>query len=200
MTSDTLDAGFSNDLEAPRFAGFGVRLGATLIDFLALLPLTGGMFYFLMVAPNPIAYVGVVLLSALYKPFMEATYGATLGKMATKIKVVGKGGADITMNQAFMRWIPWVIATAVGLYANYNLINAAINEGVTGFAEFGLFQQQYNAEQGMAMTIINSVIGFLPLISALFLFGNKRKQAAHDKMAETFVVYKESLSTSSGLD
>jgi len=189
MTSDTLDAGFNEALDAPRFAGFGIRLGAYVLDILCLIPLIGATVYFTSFSPNATAYLGLGVLMSLYKPIMEGLYGATLGKMITKLKIVQAGGEQIDMQQAFIRWLPFLIGGAYGIWSNYSMISAASAEGISGYMEFALWQQEYMAEQGVS-AYLGSALGFIPLISAFFIFGNNRKQAAHDTLAKTFVVYK----------
>ena len=134
MTSNTLDAGFVES--GHRFAGFGVRLGAYIIDILALIPLIGAGMYFTSVSPNPTAYLGLSVLLTLYKPVMEGMYGATLGKMAVKLKIIQEDGSQIDMQQAFIRWIPFIIGGAFGIWSNYTMIGAAVDEGIEGYMNF----------------------------------------------------------------
>lgn len=192
MAYDTLDGDFSTVETAPRFASFGNRLGAAILDALCTLPIAGGIFYFMMFAPNWQGYVGVTLLAALYKPLMEGAFGATLGKMILKLKVVQKGGDQINWSQAFTRYVPWVLSTAISLWAMNETILYLEDAGVSGFMEYSMAMAEYQEEYGFSMkSIISSVAGWLPLISALFLLGNDRKQAAHDMLAETYVVHKD---------
>ncbi|MBK8392708.1 MAG: RDD family protein [Saprospiraceae bacterium] len=48
--------------------------------------------------------IGILLMC--YKPFMEFQYGATLGKMAVKLKVVNLDFEKITLSQSIIRYIP----------------------------------------------------------------------------------------------
>lgn len=187
--SDVMD----NDLStvyAPRFAGFGVRLGAYIIDILVLIPVIGASMYFTMFSPNAMAFLLISLISAFYKPVLEGLYGATVGKMALKIKVVGAEGAPVTLNQAFIRWVPFLLGAVFSWWLSYGTIAGAAAEGVSGFMEYSLYQQEQAAEMGASATI-GQLTGLIPLISALFMLGNPRKQAAHDKLAATYVIYKE---------
>ncbi|OAV45639.1 RDD family protein [Lewinella sp. 4G2] len=191
MTVDTLDAGATR-IEAPvRFAGFGVRLGSAIIDFLVMLPLVGGITYFTIFSPNFNLFVAVSVLSMLYKPLMEGYFGATVGKMATKIKVVAKENEPITMVQAVTRAAPWILGSLLNIYFTYQVFQIPGLEDADGFTEFGLIVAEYQAENGSTLSqIIQQVAGWLPLISALVMLGNKQKQSAHDLLAETYVVYK----------
>lgn len=192
MAYETLDEDFTMVETGPRFASFGYRLGAALIDILVTLPLSGGFLYFMMFEPNWQAYVGLTLLAATYKPLMEGFFGATVGKMILKIKVVQQGGEMINWSQAFIRYVPWIIASAISLWATQETILFLEDYGVNGFLEYGEAMAEFQQENGFSMkSIVSSIAGWLPLISALFLLGNDRKQAAHDMLAETFVVHKD---------
>ena len=192
MAYDTLDGDIPTVELAPRFASFGNRFGAALLDALCTLPIAGGIFYYMMIAPNWQSYVGVTLLAALYKPVMEGAFGATLGKMILKLKVVQKGGEQITWSQALTRYIPWVLSTAISLWAMNETILFLEEREVSGFMEYSVAMAEYQEEFGFSLkSIISSIAGWIPLISALFLLGNDRKQAAHDMLAETYVVHKD---------
>ena len=69
-----------------RYAGFGVRLGAILLDFLVTLPLYGLVVYALAELRSlPFMIVAWLLIMA-YKPFLEFLKGATLGKNGFRFK------------------------------------------------------------------------------------------------------------------
>lgn len=191
-TSDTLDDNLLGGQEyTPRFANFGPRLGASLLDFLFTLPLVGASLYFTMFSPNWNGIMGVTLLSMLYKPVLEKTMGATLGKMVLKLKVVAKEGAPISWAQAWMRYLPWLLVVIFNLYFSYQFFQIPGIEDVTGFVEYSQFVAEYQMESGVSpvVQILQSVIGLLPLVSALVMLGNNRRQAGHDIVAETYVVH-----------
>lgn len=176
----------------PRFANFGNRLGAAIIDSLCTLPIMAGAFYFMMLSPNWLGYVAVSVLASLYKPLMEGAFGATLGKMALKLRVVQKGGSPIGWSQAFIRFAPWAAATLISLWAIQETLLFLEDYGVSSFVEYGEAMAEFQAENGFSLkTTVSSLAGWIPLISALVMLGNARKQAAHDMLAETYVVHKQ---------
>src|SRR5690242_1599640 len=71
------------------YGGFWIRFGAIIIDGIILSPVAFGLLYFnaTMWKSMPILILGSLVQIA-YKPFCEIYYGATLGKMALKLKVV----------------------------------------------------------------------------------------------------------------
>lgn len=192
MLVDTLDYDATLSEAPVRFANFGVRLGAAVIDFLVLIPLVGANLYFFMVAPNFTLLAGISILSMLYKPLLEGSMGATLGKKAVKIKVVGKENVPLTMAQAFMRAAPWIFAGVLNLYFSYLAFQIPGLEDAEGFTEVSLLIAEQQLENGSSTTtIVQQLVGWLPLVSALVMLGNKRRQAAHDMLAESYVVYNE---------
>jgi uncharacterized RDD family membrane protein YckC len=190
--SDTLDDNMLGGQEyTPRFANFGPRLGAWFLDVLFTLPIVGAGVYFTMISPNWNGVLAVSILSLLYKPVMEKVFSATLGKMVLKLKVVAKEGLPISWGQALMRYIPWVIVFAFNMYFSYQFFQAPGFEDVSGFTEYMQFGQEYQLENGVSpvIQILQSVIGLLPLISALIMLGNARRQSGHDIVAETYVIH-----------
>jgi len=190
--NDTLDDNLLGGQEyTPRFANFGPRLGAALLDFLFTLPIIGVSVYFTMFSPNLNGVLAATLLSVLYKPVLEKTMGATLGKMVLKLKVVAKEGLPISWGQAWMRYLPWLIVVVFNTYFTFQLFQAPGMEDVTGFMEYTQFITEYQLESGVstAIQILQSVIGLLPLISALVILGNTRRQSGHDIVAETYVIH-----------
>lgn len=174
------------------FVGFGPRLGAAVLDFLITIPLMLATTYFTLLAPSWEGFVAVVILAYLYKPVFESTTRATPGKMILKLRVVRAGDEKITFLQAFLRSIPWLIVTAVNLYFNYEIFSIPGYTEAEGWRQSMQIVAEYQMEKqqgGFSIaSIIPSVVGLLPLISALVMLGNPRKQAAHDILAETFVV------------
>jgi uncharacterized RDD family membrane protein YckC len=91
------------------YQGIGIRFVSLLIDSIivgliigavgsaigmgalakGMIPWWAGLIYFII-------YIG-------YYTYLEGSHGQTIGKMVTKIKVVGEDGKPIDMNQAFIR-------------------------------------------------------------------------------------------------
>ncbi|NIS62337.1 MAG: hypothetical protein GTO13_17045 [Proteobacteria bacterium] len=123
------------EVRSMTYAGFWPRFGAYFIDgivaaiivkismYVTMLPMT---YYFSQaymsgnpqlgaIPPSlPMAlFLGISLslgLQALYYILMWGYRGATLGKMAMKIKIVSTDGADISYGTAFLRYIGTIIS------------------------------------------------------------------------------------------
>jgi uncharacterized RDD family membrane protein YckC len=97
-----------------QYQGIWIRFISFLIDTIVLgvlIGVVGSILGFSVVSRT--AGWGFGLLSFIiflaYFTYLEGSKGQTIGKMATKIKVVGEDGEMINMNQAFTRNILRVI-------------------------------------------------------------------------------------------
>lgn len=101
------------------YASFGARFGAYFLDFLILLVFnqlivrstmliaTGSIFPRSGMIPGALAIFVVVFPAAVgiaYEAFLVGKYGATLGKMALKMKVVTADGGRVSYARAFGRY------------------------------------------------------------------------------------------------
>ncbi|MBP1985706.1 RDD family protein [Halolamina salifodinae] len=92
----------------------GARLVAQLIDLVAMFLLMLVAIVALVVVFPGVDAAGAELLGVLtfvgvalgYGTVLEGTYGKTLGKMATNVRVVCRDGSEIDYGQAFGRNIP----------------------------------------------------------------------------------------------
>lgn len=174
-----------NPFQNVRFAGFWIRVGATLVDMLVLLPLIGLSFYNIFSLKSLLVAQLIILINAAYKPLLEYQYGATVGKMAVKLKVVNEKKDLITANQAIIRYSPWLVSVLVNLIFTANLFNTPEFQDTTGFMEFSMLSQE------VAGSTMNSLAGWLVIISAVALVFSPFKQALHDRLAKTYVIYKD---------
>lgn len=168
-----------------KWAGFWIRVGASLIDFLVYLPLIGLNMYNLYVFKNLPLQLIVTLLLILYKPFMEFKYGATFGKMAVKIKVVSKDFEMITLSQSIIRYTPWIIEHVFSIYGTIMLFQHADFITTTSWTDVGLLQNEVTPK---AFNIVSSTILLISCVSVGF---STTKQGLHDKIAGTYCIYKE---------
>jgi uncharacterized RDD family membrane protein YckC len=84
------------------YAGFWQRFGAGIIDAIVLIPVAH-ILYYLEGLSIAAAILAAVISSALYSAYtihFHYRYGATLGKMALKIKVTNPDGYSINLKQA----------------------------------------------------------------------------------------------------
>lgn len=173
------------EIEVPRkFAGFWIRVGASLIDLVVYLPLIGLNMYNLYVWKIIPLYFLLFLLLIIYKPFMEFKYGATLGKMAVNIKVVNQDFGKITLAQAIIRYIPWILNQAVEIISAVILFQHPDFYSISSMVEFGNLQNELISP---AYSFITSMFS---LISCIIVGLTSHKQGLHDLMANTYCIYK----------
>ena len=184
-----LDNSLANDTLAPVYVGFLPRFGAAALDFIINLPLIAVVTYVMVYNPNLYLYLGIMLLAALYKPGFEAWLGATPGKLILKQRVVNAAGERIGFGKALVRALPWLIGSAVSVYVTSFAFDYLAGADYDGFMEYGLVMQEYAEESDLGILgTLNQWLWLLPLVSAFGIFFSARKQAAHDVLAETFVV------------
>lgn len=168
-----------------RYAGFGIRLGAALIDLLVILPVIGLSIYNVLQLKLLSLGLLIIVLMAAYKPALEYAYGATLGKMAVKIEVIGQGQRQLSFAQAILRYLPWLVGTIISMVALVEIHAMPDFATTTNYLAYSMMVQESR------WTVFNQFVGWLPVLSALVILFDKQKQAAHDMLAETFCVYKE---------
>jgi len=167
-------------------AGFWVRVGAFLIDFVVLLPLTIASYFAYHSLPIIIA---IVLASAIYKPVLEGTIGATVGKMALGLKVRLADGSPADIVPAILRSIFGLTLSVLSLVMTAKYIQAGINPmDFSQVNEINEIQAQ-NQVLNYGLTALTFVTGLIYLTVAFL----PRKRGVHDLIGGTMVVYKESL-------
>jgi len=168
-----------------RPSGFWIRVGAYIIDGLIFIPL-GILSYWNMFSLKSTAVLVLITLPGLiYKPFMESFFGATLGKMSCKIKVIGDDGNKLSLFNAYIRFFPFLLLAGVGLAGQLILFSSPQFQSVTSWVELG------EAQQGSFLVVISYPVYALVLIDCVVVAFTFRKRALHDMMAESFCVYKE---------
>jgi uncharacterized RDD family membrane protein YckC len=168
-----------------RPAGFWIRVGASIIDFLIFIPI-GILSYWNMYSLKSTAVLVLISLPKLiYKPFMESFFGATLGKMSCKIKVIDDNGKKLSLFNAYIRFFPFLLSAGVGLASQLILFSSPQFESVKSWTELA------EAQQGNFLVVISYPVSALILIDCIMVAFTFRKRALHDMMAESFCVYKE---------
>jgi len=107
---------------------------------------------------------------------MEAFYGATLGKMALKIRVIDTHGNNLTLRKAYIRFLPFLVPTVIVFLTNVILI--------LNLPEVGLLLL------GGPFTYLYGILNFVMVIDVVVAAFTRRKRAIHDMMAGSFCVYR----------
>ncbi len=167
--------------EETNYAGFWIRFAAALLDYLIFIPIIVLTYYNLIKLKSLPLHVILILVTSAYKPILEAIYGATLGKMIVKIKVLTPDLKKITPTQAFIRFLPWLVGTLISLFS------AAILFANGSFLEDTTLASLQVGNEVMSPWI-SSLGSVVLLIVGLSIAFNIKKQGFHDLMAKTVCV------------
>ncbi len=190
MTEPILDDDLnpSSEMEPQQitYASFWSRAGATLVDFLVLIPIIGlSVANFILWRSYSLDLV-FVLIPVFYKILMEWKFGATVGKMAMGIKVVNQDFQLMSLDQSFTRYALYFLSIVVNLITNFNLYNNPRFQEAADMMEASLVQQ----EVGQSMFLFSAIASIIIIISVLFVAFDQNKQSLHDKIAQTYVIMK----------
>ena len=106
METEILDETNHDQIRNVHYATFLDRFLAAILDMLIT---TGPLFYLLYLGytgKNLVMLLASSVLGMLYKPVMEGVWGATLGKMIMKIKMVDSDLVQIDLSQSLLRKYP----------------------------------------------------------------------------------------------
>jgi uncharacterized RDD family membrane protein YckC len=168
-----------------RPAGFWIRFGAQVIDTLIFIPIVGLTFWNMFGLKSTFVLVLISLPGLVYKPFMESHFGATLGKMACRIKVIDDNGKKLSLACAYVRFLPFLVSAAIALVGQVILFSSPQFESARSFIELGQAQEKGFLD---ALGYLLNIFIIIDCVVAAFAF---RKRALHDMLAESFCVYKE---------
>jgi uncharacterized RDD family membrane protein YckC len=171
----------SSKIQPISYATFFQRTHALLIDFLIFLPLSFLEEHTIFQSKNFSIMVLIGLVWFIYKPLMEWKYGATLGKMAAKIRVVDYSMEFPSFNQSMMRFTPYFAIGLSGLLLHYSLFN------MEGFGDVkdvkSLLELQTQNPIGSRLLAL-----LFFTVSVGFIFSDEKNQALHDRLSQTYCI------------
>lgn len=170
-----------------KFATFWPRLGALFLDTLIIgviiLPVT---YFNLSGWKIPSIYILTTLISITYKPFMEYRFGATIGKMAAGLVVVGYNFGKLTLNEEMKRvsfyYLPSILIAIITV-RNYFSPEFLTISGIRAF-------QNYVNSSNPAIPWINGIVSFFAIADCITFFSNDQRRSLHDIYAGTYVIQK----------
>jgi len=168
-----------------RPAGFWIRVGASIIDALIFIPIGILSIWNTYSLKSTALLVLLSLPGFIYKPFMESFFGATLGKMSCKIKVIDENGKKLSLFNAYIRFFPFLLSGGVNLAGQLILFLSPQFQSAKSFMEIN------QAQQGNFLIVFSYPVNILILVDCIMVAFTFRKRALHDMMAESYCVYKE---------
>lgn len=152
----------SSPMTGSAYPGPGVRLGALLIDFVAVWIVTliisvifvdFGSGTISIGAQIVLQLVSLVIWLA-YRVGMEVATGASLGKMALGLKVVDASGAPLSAQDSLMRNLWYVVSAVLGMIPFIGwLLNIAVYIAVGVTISNNQFNQSFSDKWGKAYVV-----------------------------------------------
>ena len=167
-----------------RPAGFWIRFGAYIIDYAVFIPIAILAVWNIFTLKSTAVLVLISLPGLTYKPFMESYFGATLGKMSCGIKVIDDDGNKLSLFDAYIRFLPFLITAGISLASQLILFSSPQFQSATSWIEIG------QAQQANFLDGVPRLVGLFVMIDCIVAAFTFRKRALHDMLAESFCVYK----------
>lgn len=170
-----------------KFATFWPRLGAVFLDSIIIALINLPIAYMNITSWKiPFIYVLTSAVAFSYKPFMEYNFGATVGKMAAGLKVVGNNFEKVTLNEELKRvsyyYLPSLL---IAIMTTRSYFSGDFNS-ISGYQDF----QNYNTSYNPAILWVNIIVSFLAIADCVSFFTNYQRRALHDIYAGTYVIQK----------
>lgn len=156
------------------YVGFWLRVGASILDTLVLMPL---LFFFfksyMYSAENQVVWPVIVFfcISFSYQLYFIVKHGGTPGKLITKIRIIDENGSYLSIPKALIRLIPTIVTS---------ILNSASILVISW-------------EMATIISSLTGLISIFNLVDVLFVAFTAKKRAIHDYMAGSYVVTKDSL-------
>lgn len=155
------------------------------MDVAVLLPLSYGIYYFVVEDNRMFVMVAIWLLTFLYKPIMESVFGWTVGKAVMRLRVVdGGNNLNIDLNQSFIRFLPWAVSYFVSLFVYVRVSQTAGVTELDGFMDWNAYLARFPLNENLLISMGNN----FPVFSAVWLITDPWNRALHDRWARTFVI------------
>ncbi|MDP9041113.1 MAG: RDD family protein [Bacteroidota bacterium] len=170
------------------YAKFWPRLGASLIDTFILVLITVPLTYYNVIAWKiPGLFIMTSLFTICYKPGMEFRYGATLGKMAVGILIVGNQFQRVTLKEELMRVSFYLVPSIIQELMTAPIYFSGNLNKIHSYHEYN----NYIAATSPALYILNIIVFILLVIDCITFFSNEQKRSLHDLYAGTYVIESE---------
>jgi len=177
--------GVSEDI----YAGFWLRLGSLLLDFIFVIPVTGLMLYFNSLGKDLYFYTVIpgFLFGLWYNIYLPKRYGGTAGKLVAGIKIIRIDGQSIGWKEAVLRHIVLLGLTIFSVILMISCVLMADEETYSSLS--WLKQSPYLMSfSPILFTIYTWASNIWVYSEFIVLLTNRRKRAIHDFIAGTVIV------------
>lgn len=164
------------------YASFIQRVNAFVVDSLVFIPLNILAEYNTFQLKSFSVVVFIAVAWWIYKPLMEWKFGATLGKMAFRIRVVDDQMNLASFNQIMLRFLPYFAVSLSALLTNYALFNLNGFQEATNLAHLQDLQGKLTTGEGFIFS------AFFFIFSVAFIFSDEKRQSLHDRFSHTYCI------------
>jgi len=169
-----------------RYRTFGPRFWTGAVDTCVFLPLTVTVSFLLSLnIPRVLAAIIVIIQNLawlVYTVALHARYGQTIGKMATKVRVVNfRTEGKLLWAQAWLReGIPLFLSLGLAGYEVYALL--------TGHITPSALENGETFNNNRVYWLVTGIPGLWFIAEVLTMLTNRKRRALHDFIAGTVVV------------
>lgn len=176
---------FEDDVQ---YVKFWPRTGAYILDGILIGIFSASLnFLNIMNFKSFTFYFVILFIGAMYKPYLEYKYGATLGKMMLKMRVTDYNHLPISFNRSLLRSSLLIGPSLLYIPIYYFAFNNPEIENVDGFLQFSVFLSQEYPAQGLIAVLVYIIL--IVEIVVLLTDSTKTQRALHDQIAKTYVIY-----------
>jgi uncharacterized RDD family membrane protein YckC len=170
-----------------RFASFGSRFGASLIDGIIISAIILPVTYFNVISWKiPYLFIVTSLVEIIYKPFLEYRFGATLGKMAAGIQVLGHQFQKVSFNEEMRRVSFYMVPSIIQFLLTVRIYFSPEFFTIKNYNDYNQFVVNSNP----ATLVLGGLVFFLGMADCITFLLNPQRRSLHDLYAGTFVVEK----------
>jgi uncharacterized RDD family membrane protein YckC len=168
-----------------KFAKFGPRLGAFILDLvITLLILAPITFFNVMQWKSTAIFILSSLFIICYKPFLEYRFGATLGKMAVGIRVVGYQFQNVTLKEELRRVSFYLVPSIIQQIMTFKVYFSDELKSVRTYADYNNYITQSNP----SLVWLNIIVFLLLVADIITVLTNEQNRSLHDLYAGTYVI------------
>lgn len=173
----------------PEYAGFWIRVGAYLVDFLIMIPYVALSLFlssqFLSYFVH--AFIPGIFFAFFYHVYLVERFGGTPGKLALNIRIKMLDGSDVTRKAAVLRYLPLFVLSTLSSLAF--VMGASLIREETYHSLGYLDKNRLIVELAPKWYgIVNTLMQIWILAEFVTLLFNKSRRSVHDFIAGTIVV------------
>jgi uncharacterized RDD family membrane protein YckC len=176
------------DPEQFEYGGFWRRVGATLLDWVFMIPLGILLFALLFVTSRAYLYFALpnIAISLFYFVYLVKRFGGTPGKRIAGMRITMVDGSPVTTRAAVLRYLPFFVPQALSLLF---MIRATLDP-IAGYESMNFIERMQSLQQETSgwNGILTGVTYAWWIATAITLAANRRRRAAHDFLAGTVVL------------